>query len=59
MKLTSRADDEAKLAYALTVGMSFDDGLKMVREMFKVDDLDACELIARGSLLAKRAGSAA
>jgi hypothetical protein len=47
-----RADEEARLAYALIVGLSFDDGLAMIQGMFKTDEMGACDLIVRGKRLA-------
>lgn len=49
-----RADEEACLAYALVGGLPFNDGLAMIRYLFKTDDMGACDLIVRGKYLAAR-----
>jgi hypothetical protein len=52
--MTKNPDDEARLAYALIKGLSFEDGLKMIQDMFKVDEMGACELIVRGQYFASQ-----
>ncbi|SHJ71466.1 hypothetical protein SAMN05444159_1297 [Bradyrhizobium lablabi] len=47
-----RADEEARLAYAPVGGLPFNDGLAMIRDLFKTDDMGACDLIVRGKRLA-------